>query len=413
MAITDKKTGVWGLDQVYNKENQGGIWNYIGAASEAVRLFMWGGNPSGSLGQNNQGSWSPDGQYLTAQSSPIQITGGGTTWSKYHAGRDYTFAINTDSELWSVGNNDFGYLGNNDRVYRSSPVQVPGTTWTTLASNYNAIGCVRSDNTLWMWGNNGSGNLGLNETPGLKRSSPTQLPGTNWSTNEDHFSGAYYHMLAIKTDGTAWAWGGGQYGQLGQNQTNPGAARSSPIQIPGSTWSGIAGCFNCSFGIKTDGTLWSWGANGQGQLGQNDKTNRSSPVQIPGTNWSKVRTNIHAAYALKTDGTLWGWGSNSYGILGQNEVNVRYSSPVQIPGTTWNNVDGTGNTTMATKTDGTLWMWGTNEAGQHGQNDRGGYDGLWGPLLARSSPVQVPGYWSMSGVSLASVPSRTVGAIKI
>ena len=406
------KKGVWNIQQVRDKQLQS-LWDYAGAASEALRLFMWGGNPSGTLGQNNNGQWSA---YLTAQSSPIQITGGGTTWSKYHTGRDYTYAINTDDELWAWGNNQFGWLGQNEggspATQYSSPVQIPGTTWSTLASNYNATGCVRSDNTLWMWGNNGQGNLGLSETPGLKRSSPTQVPGTNWSTNEDHFSGAYYHMLSIKTDGTAWLWGGGQYGQLGQNSISPGGI-SSPIQIPGTTWSGIAGCFNASYAVKTNGTLWAWGINDQGQLGQNDKTQRSSPVQIPGTTWSKVRTNIHSAYALKTDGTLWAWGGNYQGVLGQNEYNVKYSSPVQIPGTTWNNVDGTGSTTMATKTDGTLWMWGDNQAGQHGVNDRGGYDGLYGPLLARSSPVQVPGWWSMSGVSLASVPSVTVGAIKI
>jgi len=391
------KKGVWNIQQVRDKQLQS-LWDYTGAASEVVRLFMWGGNPSGSLGQNEPSN--------SHKSSPVQITAGGTTWSKFHAGRDYTFAINTDGELWSVGNNDFGYLGNNDRTYRSSPVQVPGTTWTTLASNYNGIGCVRSDNTLWMWGNNGGGNLGLSEATGLKRSSPTQLPGTNWSTNEDHFSGAYYHMLSIKTDGTAWLWGGGQYGQLGQNQTTPNAGRSSPIQVPGTTWSRIAGCFNASYGIKTDGTLWAWGINDQGQLGQNDKTQRSSPVQIPGTTWSKVRTNIHSAYAIKTDGTLWAWGNNYQGILGQNQNNVRYSSPVQIPGTTWNNVDGCGYVTMATKTDGTLWSWGYNDKGQLGQN-------IGGSPGSRSSPVQVPGYWSMSGVSLASVPSKTVGGIKI
>jgi len=88
---------------------------------------------------------------------------------------------------------------------------------------------------------------------------------------------------------------------------------------------------------KTDGTLWSWGNNSQGQLGQNNNTNRSSPVQIPGTTWDTAKFNGGSRYsgaAIKTDGTLWSWGQNDKGNLGQNSQTY-YSSPVQIPGTDW------------------------------------------------------------------------------
>ena len=103
-----------------------------------------------------------------------------------------------------------------------------------------------------------------------------------------------------------------------------------------------------SYGIKTDGTLWSWGNNENGALGHNQSNNNaSSPVQVPGTTWSSTPLTFGATQVgqctilMKTDGTLWGIGDNAKGQLGQNSV-VKYSSPVQIPGTTWNQAQASG-----------------------------------------------------------------------
>jgi len=234
--------------------------------------------------------------------------------------------------------------------------------------------------------------LGINSRTDI--SSPVQVPGTTWSK----VSAAGATHAYIKTDGTLWVSGRNNDGELGINSKND--SRSSPVQIPGTSWSDCAAFYYGAAAIRTDGTLWGWGFNNNGSLGQNNQTRYSSPVQIPGT-WSKLGNNYWSMYGIKTDGTLWAWGSDSYGALGQLTRNVSQSSPVQIPGTTWSHVDGSGPSTMrATKTDGTLWVWGVNEAGENGQNDRGGYDGLYGPLLARSSPVQIPGAWRIDNIRM-------------
>ena len=149
-------------------------------------------------------------------------------------------------------------------------------------------------------------------------------------------------MMALKTNGELWAWGMNYNGVLGQNNRT---IYSSPKQIPGSSWASIAGGDGCAYATKTDGTLWSWGYNEFGCLGQNDvDVHRSSPVQIPGTTWNTSPLGgggglTHAAAFTKTDGTLWSWGDNEYGILGQStSQNVQQSSPVQVPGTNWKRV---------------------------------------------------------------------------
>ena len=129
-----------------------------------------------------------------------------------------------------------------------------------------------------------------------------------------------------------YAWGAGGSGQLGQNNLTQ---YSSPVQIPGTTWSLINADNTGLLATKTDGTLWAWGDNGYGQLGQNNLTNYSSPIQIPGTTWSSISAGqFDFSLATKTDGTLWSWGRNLQGLLGQNNT-TDYSSPVQIPGTGW------------------------------------------------------------------------------
>ena len=156
---------------------------------------------------------------------------------------------------------------------------------------------------------------------------------------------------------------------MGQNnRTN----YSSPVQIPGTTWGTdiigkVSGSGDSAGWIKTDGTLWTWGLNGIGMLGQNQApaqlSGTSSPVQIPGTTWKSVDSSGACMGATKTDGTLWTWGFNEYGQLGQNN-NTNYSSPTQITGTTWDIIKNSGNNAlMVTKTDGTLWSWGLNSYG--------------------------------------------------
>ena len=146
------------------------------------------------------------------------------------------------------------------------------------------------------------------------------------------FVGTAYTVYTKPEVPTLWSWGYGVKGSLGLNQSGAGTYYSSPVQVPGTTWSSIATGDGHVLGLKTDGTLWAWGQEEYGQGGHNNLTKYSSPAQIPGTTWSKIRVGQNLAVALKTDGSLWAWGNGYYGGTGQNlgESAGRFSSPVQI-----------------------------------------------------------------------------------
>ena len=299
---------------------------YANAIKTDGTLWMWGKNDAGELGQNNK----------TKYSSPVQVPG--TTWDRADCGRgpssgSSTVAVKTDNTLWGWGSGAQGKLGLNDTRIISSPVQIPGTTWSQASTTQDFTLATKTDGTLWAWGLNEYGRLGLNQAHDTAISSPTQIPGTTWK-----FAYATESVCsAIKTDGTYWSWGYGGEGTLGLNDRT---TRSSPTQVPGTTWSTTYGDARSggrnSYGLKTDGTLWTWGLGDWGQLGVNDRAARSSPTQIPGTTWISASVNQTTASATKTDGTLWSWGYNPFGTLGQNN-RTNYSSPTQVPGT-WNRV---------------------------------------------------------------------------
>jgi alpha-tubulin suppressor-like RCC1 family protein len=149
-------------------------------------------------------------------------------------------------------------------------------------------------------------------------------------------------MKALKSDGTLWSWGYSANGEQGNDTNFP---RSSPIQIPGTTWCCVAGpLFFAGGATKTDNTMWTWGFNGLGALGDNTVVSKSSPIQIPGTNWREFANySISNSAARKTDNTFWRWGNNNDGIIGNGLTNVTtgtYSSPIQIPGC-WIKMSGT------------------------------------------------------------------------
>jgi alpha-tubulin suppressor-like RCC1 family protein len=343
--------------------------NVIGPWSSGY-LYSWGNNQYGVQGKNDE----------TQRSEPIQI-GSNTTWkslgrNSYYTG--HTAAIKSDNTLWSWGLNTQGNLGHNNTTNYSSPVQVPGTAWAASATGSTFTMAVRTDGTLWTWGGNTQGRLGHNNT--TQYSSPKQVPGTYRHSDIGGIAAGAYHAMAIKSDGTLWIWGKNGSGELGQNDTT---TYSSPRQIPGTTWKLCAADIEKSLAIKTDGTFWSWGKNQHGQLGHNSTTvYASSPIQVPGS-WAHGAFGDDMGIGIKTDGTFWAWGANSNGQLGQNTATPGISSPIQIPGSNWSTSVGGADCSsagiMAVKTDGTLWGWGYNVNGQLGLNNQTKY----------SSPVQV------------------------
>ena len=267
-------------------------------------------------------------------SSPIQV-GSLTNWKQVSYGiGGFLSAIKTDGTLWTWGYGYGGALGNNTTTNYSSPIQVGSlTNWKQVAAGYYSFAAVKTDGTLWACGYNHSGQLGNNTTSNSY--SPIQVGTlTNWK----QVSAYGYTSGGIQTNGTLWMWGYGNDGALG-NGTQ--LSYSSPIQIGSLTnWKQLSIGYLTTAAIKTDGTLWIWGWNNYGQLGNGTSGNfYMSPIQVGSlTNWKQVSCGSYCTAAIKTDGTLWAWGYNSQGQLGNN-VLTNYSSPIQVGSlTNWKQV---------------------------------------------------------------------------
>ena len=295
--------------------------------------WAWGANSQGTLGQND----------LVDRSSPIQIPG--TQWDRVakNSNRNISVAFKTDGTLWLWGRGNNGILGYNKTEARSSPIQLPGT-WNHVSNGENHMYGTTTSGELYWWGRGNSGASGQNVNT-LVRSSPVQIPGTGW--NKVFASNGSYSGYFTKTDGSLWAVGANDFGMLGQNDM---VQRSSPVQIPGTQWDTLYAGTQGVIATKTDGTMWGWGTGGAGNLAQNDAVARSSPVQIPGTNWAlgynRMARPFYTTIALKTDGTMWAWGQNNNGQYGDNSKVIR-SSPTQIPGTDWTGVSSLGQSSFA------------------------------------------------------------------
>jgi len=336
-------------------------------------LWGWG------YGRQLMGQGASGGAY----SSPTQV-GALTDWSSVSVPGNHSHATKNDGTLWSWGTGTSGELGNGDNINASSPIQIGGLTdWLSASlggGDFHAI-AVKTDGTLWSWGQGTSGKTGQANTDNI--SSPTQVGAlTDWASVS---ASGQETSFAVKTDGTAWSWGSDQNrGVLGLGDNN--INRSSPVQIGALTdWSAISCGDKIAVALKTDGTMWSWGANyygdDKGALGLGDVVTRSSPTQIGAlTTWDSHAVGKNHTLAIKTDGTLWSWGKGDDGNLGHGNVND-LSSPSQVGSLTdWAACSCDVETnSFAIKTDGTAWSWGSNSSGRLGQGD----------VIARSSPVQI------------------------
>jgi alpha-tubulin suppressor-like RCC1 family protein len=340
--------------------------------TEGQKLYTWGGGTCGQLGGNFAGS----------RSSPNTVAGGGTSWCRVDVGDKHTVAFKKSGSLWIWGKNQYGQLGDGTTSDRFSPVTPSGSdgTWCQAkpsSCDGNTTVAVKTNGTLWVWGRNANGQLGDNTS--IDRSSPvtTAGGGTTWC----YASAGTCHSAAVKTDGTLWTWGAGTSGRLGTGNL---ITRSSPVTIVGglTSWSKVCAGKDYTAGIRTNGTLYLWGANTCGKLGDSSTINKSSPVSTNGGgfNWCVISLGDDHAIGIKADGTAWTWGRNSAGQLGSGNT-INRSSPALVAGSasTWCDVTAGFSESAGVQTTGTLWTWGCNNLGQLGT----------GTTINRSSPVTI------------------------
>lgn len=314
--------------------------------------YSWGDNSYGQLG---------DGTTVD-HVTPMQVSGL-TDVVAVSSGEYHNLAIRSDGTLWAWGWNYFGEIGDGTMITRTTPVQVIGMTnvVTATAGNGHSL-AVKSDGTVWAWGRNDYGQVG--DGTYTQRATPVQVKGLNgvgYLTGVTSVSAGDLSSVALKTDGTLWAWGDNYYGQLGGD---PYLKRTTPVQVQGpggvgylTDVQGVDSGDKHVVAVKGDGTVWAWGDNVYGQLGDNTTTQRKTPVQTVGL--SGVRS-VSAGYghslSVKGDGTVWSWGYNNSGQLGDGTTTTRLT-PVQVAGLTgaMSAVSGKFHN-LSTKSDGTLWV---------------------------------------------------------
>jgi alpha-tubulin suppressor-like RCC1 family protein len=337
-------------------------WKNIGPVNEIQGLvWSWGQNTSGKLGDNT----------TVNKSSPVSVVGEFTDWCQISAGCQESLAVRRNGTAWGWGANNYGQLGDNTTVSKSSPVSVIGgfTDWCQVSGGGGFSLAIRQNGTAWAWGYNYSGRLGNNTI--TTRSSPVSVVGgfTNWCQISASIK---WHSLAVRQNGTAWAWGNNSQGQLGDNTT---VNKSSPVSVIGgfTDWCQVAAGRANSLGVRQNGTAWSWGCNRYGQLGNNSTNNQSSPVSVVGgfTDWCQISAGYFHSQAVRQNGTAWGWGDNNSGRLGSGEpVDCKRSSPVSVVGgfTNWCQISAGQTHSLAVRQNGSAWGWGNAFYGQLGIN---------------------------------------------
>ncbi len=304
--------------------NVNAITTIDGGASHSLALksdgtvWVWGANWDGQLGDGTN----------TRKTTPVQISGLSDIIS-IACGMYHSIALKSDGTVWAFGRNDYGQLGDGTNVYRNKPVQVSGLSdvIAIAGGDYHCL-ALKSDGIVWAWGNNESGQLGDGTT--TNRNTPVQVSSIS---NVAAIARGWVHSLALKSDETVWAWGSNGSGQLGDGTTTN---RTTPVNITNiNNIIAIAGGGGYTIALKSDGTGWTCGEYGWDYSENNGSSYwgysyRTTPDQVAGINdVVAVAGGWQHIVVLKQDGTVWTWGVNWYGQLGDGTTTDR-DTPVQV-----------------------------------------------------------------------------------
>lgn len=384
-----------------------GIYSTVTASSSSGAvvkadgsLWVWGFNYSGKLGLGDE----------TNRNTPVKVM---DNVAAVNSGSNHTAIIKRDGSLWMCGLNAQGQLGTGNREHSNIPVKV--------LDNVAAVSCgdshtaaIKTDGSLWVWGDNDYGQLGNSQNGNGEYDGMIVFQTTPLKIMDNvvAVSCGNNHTAAVKADGTLWMWGFNNNGELGNGGTgnftsgfDGWVCQSVPVKVLDNVVSVSCGRSNTA-AVQSDGTLWMWGKNDWGELGTGNTSASNIPVNVM-DNVSSVSCGYNHTAAIKTDGTLWTWGDNQSKQLGKEEFEERFSTtPMKVMDSVVAVSCGSSRTFLV-KEDGTLWVCGSND---------GGFLGTGSTVLNSKSYPSIAGIWPcqsvplkiMEGVAVTKLPSPTV-----
>lgn len=354
-----------------NRVGAGGLHTLI--IKDDGSLWAWGANSHGQLG---------DGTSL-GKTTPIKV-GEDRDWLMVQAGFRYSVSLKMDGTLWAWGANHYGQLGDGTTQDKSTPSQIGvSADWISLSAGDGHVFALKKDGSLWGWGRNDYGQV----IPGAANNiitTPVQLGKLNeWRV----VMAGECNTLAIKKDGTLWSWGSVITRHASRDSFVFTSSFDKMMQIgQDNDWHTMAAGSYHYLAIKDNGTLWAWGMNWDGRLGDGTTQSKILPVQVGKDNqWLMVDAGYGHSIALKKDGSLWAWGDNAHGQLGVGMISDKYA-PVRIGlDYDWMSLHAGYEYNVIAKRNGSLWTCGVNNVGQLGL---GTMNNVWNPqpVLRTSAP---------------------------
>lgn len=282
-------------------------------------LWGWGTNGNGELGQNKIST--------TPYYRPVQI-GKDSNWKSISVGSRYFLAIKKNGTLWACGYNYSGQLGDNTQTDRYTPVQIgTDSNWIMVSASYTASFGLKADGSIWSWGSNnyyqlGDSSLSIN----FNRTYPQQIGNAkDWRKIE----AGYNHVIAIKNNGSLWAWGVNTYGAIGDSTT---ISKKLPTRVGNdSDWLDVNAAYYSNIALKSNHSLYTWGYNAFGEIGDSTFVNRLQPTRIGKFNnyWKSISASYQSFSAIDSNSNVWAWGRNNSGELGDStQINRKF--PVKI-----------------------------------------------------------------------------------
>jgi alpha-tubulin suppressor-like RCC1 family protein len=353
------------------------------AVEGAGQVSTWGDNTYGQLGDGSTTD------HLTPKLIPSL-----TDVQQVEGGREHVLALTTTGAVLAWGWNKHGQVGNGSiGGIVKSPVPVLTGVIDIGAGHYSSF-AVKADGKVWGWGQNTSGQIGTGTTA-LRVRTPRRIEGLDGVSIVD-VAGGRNHAIALTTGGNVYAWGSNAYGQLGD-----GTWKDSSTPVLVSSLNDVVAIFagrDHNLAVRSDGSVWSWGYNRFGELGDGTGMSRNMPVRVVRLNGSvlgnivQVGAGANHSLALRSDGTLWAWGRNNFGQLGDGTFSARHRAGQVIGLSGVEQVAGGRQNSIAVTTGGEVYTWGENVYGQLG-------DGTLS-TTGRNAPGKVAGLANVSVVGM-------------